>query len=147
MSYPIELRQQLTHPLQEKLQALYQTQLGHQPSKITCQLFDKTLAIVIKDPVTQLEKLLLAHGQQDLAQRVRASLEKLLRLQLKSMIEQVVHVDIVDLMVDTHLHTNHTSIIAVFADAPQLATLNGSSPKQVEPFPSPNAAFNGDDDE
>ena len=53
---------QLKRAVSQKMQALYQQYLGHQPSKVTCQLFDEKLAIVLEDSVTQPERLLAKMG-------------------------------------------------------------------------------------
>lgn len=119
MSQPTEAPQQFADLLQAHLQTFYQTWLGHQPSHISCDLSDTTLAIIIKDSMTQPEKLLLEHEQCELVQRVRSNLERLMRPQFKLLIEQLSCVKVVDLLMDTHLSTNQTSIIAVLSDKPQ----------------------------
>ncbi len=109
---------QIPQLIEEHFRAFYQSQLGHQPSKIACQLFHTTLAIIVKGSVTQPEKLLMKHGQQDLAQRVRSSLERLMRSHFKAVIEELTFVDVDDLLIDTHLHTDQTSIIAILSHPP-----------------------------
>ena len=44
-SYPT--RGQLERTLSQRIQALYRNQLEHQPSRVTCQLFDEKLAIIL----------------------------------------------------------------------------------------------------
>ncbi|MEO0770065.1 MAG: DUF2294 domain-containing protein, partial [Cyanobacteria bacterium J06649_4] len=62
---------QIEREVSQKVQALYKTHLGHQPSKVTCQLFGPKLALVLENSVTQPEKLLAEEGQTDLAEQVR----------------------------------------------------------------------------
>jgi uncharacterized protein YbcI len=123
MSHSTEASQNIVDLLRSQLHTFYQTELGHQPSEISCQLSRTTLAIVVKDPVTQPEKLLLDHGQHQLVHRIRANLEKVMRPQIKEMIEQFTEVKVVDLLMDTHLHTNQTSIIAVLSETPSRRTV------------------------
>jgi uncharacterized protein YbcI len=118
MNHLTSSHHQIPQLIEEHFRAFYQSQLGHQPSKIACQLFHTTLAIIVKGSVTQPEKLLLKHGQQDLAQRVRSSLERLMRSHFKAVIEELTYVDVDDLLIDTHLHTDQTSIIAILAHPP-----------------------------
>jgi uncharacterized protein YbcI len=118
MSHSTEAPQQLID-LQMHLQTFYQNWLGHQPSHISCHLSDTTLAIIIQNSITKPEKLLLEHGQRELVQRVRHSLERLMRPQFKALIEQRTHVKVVDLLMDTHLRTSQTSIIAILSEKPQ----------------------------
>ena len=42
---------ELERQLSQKIQAFYRRQLGHQPSKVTCQLFDSKLAVIIEDSI------------------------------------------------------------------------------------------------
>jgi uncharacterized protein YbcI len=118
MNHSTHVRQQLLQLIEEGFQTFYQVQLGHRPNTITCQLFQTTLAVIVKGSVTKPEKLLLEHGQQNLAQRVRFSLERVMRSQFKLLIEDLTQVDVEDLMIDTHLHTDQTSVIAILSHPP-----------------------------
>ncbi len=98
-------RGQLEQVLSQRIQALYRTQLGHQPSKVSCQVFDDNLAIVIEDSITQSEQLLLNNGQMELAQQVRSDLDKGIQPQLKALIEEVMNVPVIDLLSDVRSNT------------------------------------------
>ena len=87
-SYPT--RGQLERTLSQRIQALYRTQLGHQPSKVTCQIFDEKIAIILENSITQPEQFLASNGQADLAEQVRSDLDKAIQPQLKALIEEVV---------------------------------------------------------
>ncbi|WP_416672416.1 DUF2294 domain-containing protein [Egbenema bharatensis] len=126
MNHSIDAHQQLLHLIEADFQTFYQIQLGHHPNKIVCQFFQNTLAIVVKGSVTKPEKLLLKHGQQNLAQRVRLNLEQLMRPQLKSLIEGLTQADVEDLLIDTHLRTDQTSVIAILSHPPSLACQTAS---------------------
>ena len=111
---------QLERQVSQKIQAFYRIQLGHQPSKIMCQLFDSKLAIVIEDSVTQPEQLLAEEGQSELAEQVRHDLDKVLRPQIIKLIEEALSVEVLDLMSDATLETGRTGMIAVLGDTPDV---------------------------
>lgn len=113
-------RGQVERNLSQRIQALYRTQLGHQPSKITCQIFDTKIAIVLEDAITPPELLLVNSGQEELAEQVRSDLDKAIQPQLKALIEEVVGVPVIDLLSDATLETGRTGTIAVLAKLPKL---------------------------
>lgn len=113
-------RGQLERLLSQKLQALYRAQLGHQPSKITCQLFDEKLAIIVENSITPPEQVLANNGQTDLAEQVRTDLDKAIQPQVKALIEEVLGVAVLDLLSDATLETGRTGIIAVLDMTPEV---------------------------
>lgn len=113
-------RGQLERTLSQRIQALYRLQLGHQPSKVTCQLFDEKLAVIAEDAITQPEQLLASSGQAELAQKVRSDIEKAIQPQLKAVIEDVLGVSVLDLLTDATLETGRTGIIAVLDSSPDV---------------------------
>jgi uncharacterized protein YbcI len=113
-------RGQLERTLSQRIQALYRDQLGHQPSQITCQIFDEKIAIILENAITAPEQLLANSGQEELAEQVRTDLEKALEPQLKALIEEVLGVSVIDLLSDAKLETGRTGTIAVLANAPKV---------------------------
>jgi uncharacterized protein YbcI len=113
-------RGQLERLLSQRLQGLYREQLGHQPSKVTCQLFDEKLAVIVEDSITPPEQLLANTGQAELAQKVRADLDKAIQPRLKALIEEVLSVGVLDLLSDATLETGRTGIIAVLDVTPEV---------------------------
>jgi len=111
---------QLEREVSQKLQALYKATLGHQPSKITCQLFGAKLAIVIEDSVTQPEQLLAKDGQLELAQKVRDDLDSAMQPQIKALLAQVLNVNVLDILSDATFDTGRTGIIVVLAESPSV---------------------------
>ncbi len=111
-------RGQLERTLSQRIQALYRTQLEHQPSKVTCQIFDEKIAIILEDSITQPEQLLLNSGQEKLAEQVRSELDEALQPQLKSLIEEVVGVAVIDLLSNAKLETGRTATVVILAQAP-----------------------------
>jgi uncharacterized protein YbcI len=57
MTTPIQTRGQLERTLSQRIQAFYRDKLGHQPSKITCQISDRNLLIVLENSITPAEQL------------------------------------------------------------------------------------------
>ncbi|MCU0525384.1 MAG: DUF2294 domain-containing protein [Elainella sp. Prado103] len=111
-------RGQLERNLSQQIQSLYRIQLGHQPSKVTCQLFDEKLAIIIENSVTQPEQLLAEEGKLELAEQVRADLDQAMRPQLRSLVETELGVTVLDLLSDATLETGRTGMIVVLENSP-----------------------------
>ncbi|MDJ0694197.1 DUF2294 domain-containing protein [Mastigocoleus sp. MO_188.B34] len=120
MTGAIPTRGQLERNVSQSIQALYSNQLGHRPTKVTCQLFDATLAIVIEDSITQPEQLLMKKGQGDLAEQVRFGLDEAIEPKLKKLIEEVLEVNVLDLLSDATLETARSGIIAVLSQTPSV---------------------------
>lgn len=111
-------RGQLERKLSQEIQAFYRNHLGHQPSKVTCQLFDSKLAIIIEDSITKAEKILLEEGKNELAKEVRSNLDDAMQPELKKIIEQIINVSVLDTLSDATLDTKRTGIIAVLSQTP-----------------------------
>ncbi len=109
---------QIERELSQKVQALYKKHMGHQPSKVSCQLFSSKLVVVLEDSVTQPEKLLIEEGQTELAKKVRSDLNEAMQPQIRALIESILGVTVLDLLSDATLYTGRTGIIAVLSDAP-----------------------------
>jgi uncharacterized protein YbcI len=118
-------RGQLERTLSQRIQALYRTQLGHQPSKVTCQIFDEKIAIILEDSVTKPEQLLVESGREELAEKVRSDLDEVIRPQLKALIEEVMGIAVIDLLSDAKLETGRSGTIAVLESPPQVRKLSG----------------------
>jgi uncharacterized protein YbcI len=106
--------------LSQRLQALYREQLGHQPGKVTCQLFDEKVAIILENSITPPEQLLADRGQAELAEQVRSELDEAIKPRLKHVIEEVLGVAVLDLLSDATLETGRTGIIAVLDLTPDV---------------------------
>ncbi|NJR48605.1 MAG: DUF2294 domain-containing protein [Leptolyngbyaceae cyanobacterium CSU_1_3] len=113
-------RGQLERTLSQRIQALYRTQLGQQPSRVQCQIFDGKVVIILEDSITKPEKVLVDNGQEELAEKVRDDLDKAMHPQLSELIREIVEIDVVDILSDATFETGRTGTIAVLADAPQL---------------------------
>jgi len=116
---------QTERTLSQRIQTLYRTHLGLQPSKVTCQLMDEKIAIVLENSVTRPEQI-LAEADEPLAQQVRKDLDTAIRPQLQELIQEVLNVDVLDILSDTTLETGRTGIIVILAKNP---TVRESSAK------------------
>lgn len=113
-------RGQLERTISQRIQTFYRKQLGHQPSKVTCQLFKEKLAIIIEDSVTPAEQLLAQEGEEDFAEKIRASLDEIIKPQIEELIQKIVGIEVTDLLSDATLETGRTAIIAILAEPPQV---------------------------
>jgi uncharacterized protein YbcI len=113
-------RGQIERTLSQKIQAVYREHLGHCPSKVTCQLFDEKVAIVLENSITQPEQLLAEEGQTALVEQIQSDLKDAIRPKLKTAIEAVLHTEVLDLLSDADLESGRTGMIAVLAAAPEL---------------------------
>lgn len=118
MDAPPPTRGQLERTLSQRIQSLYRTQLEHQPSRVTCQIFDEKIAIILENSITQAEQLLVNSGQEELAEHVRTELDEALQPQIIALIEEVVGVAVLDLLSDAKLSTGRTATVAILAESP-----------------------------
>lgn len=113
-------RGQLERQLSQRIQAFYRQQLGHQPSKVTCQIFDAKVALLLDDSITPSEQRLVENQQMSLAKQVRADLNEALAPRLRALIEEILGIPVVDLLCDAALETGRAGVIAVLARSPQV---------------------------
>lgn len=116
-------RGQIERTLSQRIQGLYRSQLEHQPSRVSCQIFDEKVAIILEDAITQPEQLLVNSGQEDLAQEVRSEIDEALKPQIKELIEEIVGVTVVDLLSNAKLDTGRTATVAILAETPKLRNM------------------------
>lgn len=113
---------QLEHSISQRIMSLYLTHLGHQPNKVSCQLVDKTVTIIVEDSITLPEQLLNNTGQENLAKEVRSNIQKAVEVHLKSAIEEVCATTVIELFSNFTFDTGHTSIVASLATVPDIVT-------------------------
>ena len=111
---------QLERKLSQHIQAFYRQHLGHQPSKVTCQLFGSKLAIIIEDSITNAEQILVEEGKRELAKKVRSNLDDAIQPELKELIKKITQVEVLDILSDATLDTGRTGIIVVLSRTPQV---------------------------
>ena len=125
-------RGQLERNLSQRIQSLYRSVFGHQPSQVTCNLLDNKLIIVLENAITQPEQVLVENGQEELAQKVRSSLETVLESQIKELIYEVLGVEVTDLLNDSTFETGRTGTIAILDSPPKVRESNTKSKTQPE---------------
>lgn len=123
-------RGQLERTLSQRIEALYRTQLGHRPTKVTCHLFDEKMAIVMEDAVTPPEQLLAKNGQEELAEQVRDDLDRVLQPQLCDLISEVLGVTVTDILSDAKLDTGRTGMIAILESPPSMREASSKAPSR-----------------
>ncbi len=111
---------QLEIEISQRIIKLYHDRLGKPPSQIICHFFDTEIVISLEDSVTQVEHTLLKGGYDSLAEQVRLYLEKIIKSELKSLIEELIGKPILDLMTNTNLATGRTGIIVVLNQLPDV---------------------------
>ncbi|MFQ4140416.1 DUF2294 domain-containing protein [Nodosilinea sp. PGN35] len=111
---------QLQRTLAQRFQRLYREQLNHATGKITCQLLDDKLLLVIEDSVTKPELLLVETGETELAEKVRADLATALRPQIVEITEKTLDRQVIDIMADATLETGRTGIVIILSSPPEL---------------------------
>lgn len=121
-------RGQLERTLSQRIEALYRSQLGHRPTKVTCHLFDEKMAIVMEDAVTPPEQLLAKNGQEELAEQVRDDLDRVLQPQLCDLIGEVLGVSVTEILSDAKLDTGRTGMIAILESPPSMREATSKVP-------------------
>lgn len=125
-------RGQLERNLSQRIQALYRSVFGHQPSQVSCNLIDNKLVVTMENAITQPEQVLVENGQEELAEKVRSELETVLEPQIKEAINEVLGVDAIDLLNDATLETGRTGTIAILDSAPKFRESSSKSKTQPE---------------
>jgi uncharacterized protein YbcI len=117
MADNIQTAGQLERTLSQRIQTLYRNQLGHQPSKVSCQLLDEKVAIVLENSVTRPEQI-LSESDQSLAEQVRHDLDHAIHPQLIDLIQEILNVKVLDLLSDTTLATGRSGMIGILDGNP-----------------------------
>lgn len=111
---------ELERKISQRVSSLYNEKLGRRPSQIICHFFDSELVISLENSVTQIEKTLLEAGHEGLAEQIRTLLDKIIKHQLKIIIEEVINKPITDLMSNTNLVTGRTGIVVILDQLPEV---------------------------
>lgn len=111
---------QLERELAQRIHALYRIQLNHQPARVTCQLFDNKLIVVIEDAITQPEKLLSDNGSSALVDQVRVRLDEIIQPHLQKLVEDILQVSVVDFLSDVTINTGRGGLIVILDQVPNV---------------------------
>lgn len=125
-------RGQLERNISQRIQSLYRSLFGHQPSQVSCNLIDNKLVIAMENAITAPEKVLVENGHQELAEKVRSELQNVMESEMKQLINDVLGVEAIDLLNDTTLETGRTGTIAILGAAPRIREPSYKSKNQPE---------------
>jgi len=125
---------ELQRSLSQSIQAVYRNHLEHQPARVTCQLFDTTLVIVLEDALTQTETLLQDNGHTELVEAVRDHLNTSLKPILQQEIERILEVDVVDMLSDATLETGRSAVVVILSRSPQVRNHKDLTPLKKAPI-------------
>ncbi|RCJ39008.1 hypothetical protein A6769_08215 [Nostoc punctiforme NIES-2108] len=111
---------QLETEISQRIINLYNERLGKSPSQIICHFFDTEIVISLESSVTKAEETLLKGGYDTLAEQVRLYLEKIIKPDLKNLIEEIIGQPILYLMTNTNLTTGRTGIVVILKELPEV---------------------------
>ncbi|MEH2088303.1 DUF2294 domain-containing protein [Nostoc sp.] len=111
---------QLETEISQRIISLYNDRLGKSPSQIICHFFDTEIVISLENSVTQAEQTLLKGGYDTLAEQVRLYLEKIIKPDLKNLIEKIIGQPVLYLMTNTNLATGRTGIVVILKELPEV---------------------------
>ncbi|MEH2106251.1 DUF2294 domain-containing protein [Nostoc sp.] len=123
---------QLETEISQQIIKLYNDRIGKPPSQIICHFFDTEIVISLENSVTQAEQTLLKGGYDSLAEQVRLYLEKIIKPELKTLIEEIIGKPVTDLMTNTNLATGRTGIIVVLNQLPDAHNSESLSQENVK---------------
>jgi uncharacterized protein YbcI len=113
-------RGQIERNLTQRLQALYQEELGQRPKKVTCQFFDEKLAIVLEQVTTPAEQFLIANERQDFAVDLRLQLDAAIKSKVLALIEEIAGVSVNAILINTDLNHAVSGIITILGSVPSI---------------------------
>ncbi|MFN6486901.1 MULTISPECIES: DUF2294 domain-containing protein [unclassified Nostoc] len=126
--------EQLEIEISQQIIKLYNEKIGKPPSQIICHFFDTEIVISLENSVTQAEQTLLNGGYETLAEQVRLYLEKIIKPELKTLIEEIIGKPAIDLMTNTNLATGRTGIIVVFNQLLEVRNSESLSQRNFQEF-------------
>ena len=109
---------QLERDVSQQVQALYKKTLGHQVGRVTCQLFEAKVAIILENSITRPVQLLAKSGQGELVQQICKDVNSAMQPRIKTLLASILDVAIVDLLSDTSLTTGRTGIVGILKNPP-----------------------------
>ena len=114
MKNKIVIQHKIESILFSRINNIYQQQLEQEIDNISYKLSDSTLVIALEGIITCSEKLLKDNNHLTLAKQVRKEVDSVIQPQIKTVIEDVLRVKVVDFLSDTTVENNVTGVIAVF---------------------------------
>lgn len=117
-------RGQLQRTLSQRIQKLYKEELGHSPSKVSCQIDDCKLTVIVEDSLTKAEQLLIDNQEsasesiQSDVEQIRSDLDNAIRPKFTNLIEEVLGLEVIDLLSDTTLQTGRSGFLVILSESP-----------------------------
>ena len=111
---------QMEREVSQQIQALYKKVLGHQLGRVTCQLFNSSVTLVLENSISQPVKLLLEESQTELAQQIRSDLSDVMQPRIQALLADVLGVEVLNVLSDATISTGRTDIIGVLACLPDV---------------------------
>ncbi|MEM6500786.1 MAG: DUF2294 domain-containing protein [Cyanobacteria bacterium P01_C01_bin.89] len=121
---------QLEREISQRVNALYRSELSHQPGKITCQLFENKAVIVIEKSISRPEQLLKEHAKDDVAEDAHAGIKAFFREKVRESIEDLLQVKVLDTLFDSSLESHLSSVVVVLEKPPTVR-----NPAAIPKFP------------
>lgn len=106
--------------LGQRVRKHYRATLGHNPKKISCKITDTQLTIIIEEAITKLERLLLRSNENLVAAHVRSDLEEAFLPELKTIIQECLDVNVLDIGSIMMDKTGSTAVVAVLSHSPNM---------------------------
>lgn len=114
---------QLERSISQQLQAFYREKIGQRPTKAICQIFDDSLVTVLESTIAPVEQTLLDAGQGELAQTLRSELHRILKPQLKTLVEEITQVPVLSILMDSEFERGSSTVVAILASIPPVRDL------------------------
>ena len=112
---------QLERQLSQKIHRLYREELEHSPKKISCKFFSNKLAIVVEDALTRVEKSMLdLNGDRKIAKKMNSAINDILQPKLKTLIEEILSVEVENILLDSNFTTRSTGAIFTLRQLPSV---------------------------
>ncbi len=112
---------QLERNLSQSIQKLYLRELEHSPDKVICQLFGNRLAIVVENSLTAVEQALAGSPELDgMVKQLNKEINKVVECKLKTLIEEILSVQVEDILFDSTIETNRAGAIATLSESPRV---------------------------
>lgn len=113
-------RKQLERIITQSFREFYRQRLGCNLQKASCTLFCNYLVIVAEEGITPIEKTIKELGQIETLLEIRQSINRVLKPQLKEIIQEIVVVEINDIICHLNFDSGRLMAIAVFNESPKI---------------------------
>lgn len=113
-------RRQLQRSVSQNFASFYRQRVGCSPQKVTCTIFANYLVIIAEKAITPVEETIKETGQIEIIFEIRQGINKILKSQLKKLVEELVMVEVIDLICGHNFESGRVMAIAVLIRPPQV---------------------------